>query len=199
MKLYDMERSGNAYRVRLMLSLLGLHAERQAVDLLAGEQHQPWFLALNPRHQVPVLEEPDGTVIWDSMAILVYLARQYGGETWLPLEPRPMAEVMQWLAVMESESQYGLALARAITRFGRPGDLTLAQQLGHKCLRVLETQLTTHDWLALERLTIADVGCFPYVALAPEGGISLDAYPAVQAWLSRIKILPGFIGMPGIA
>ena len=107
MKLYDLELSGNSYRVRLLLSLLGRKHELVTVNLMKGEHREPWFLKLNPRGQVPTLDD-DGTVVWDSMAILVYLARKYGGEKWLPLDAKEMAEVMQWLAVMPSTSRGGL-------------------------------------------------------------------------------------------
>jgi len=197
MKLYDLELSGNSYRVRLLLSLLGLKHELVALNLMKGEQREPWFLKLNPRGQVPTLDDA-GTVVWDSMAILVYLARKYGGETWLPIEPEGMAEVMQWLAVMQNETLYGLGKARLICKFKRPGNLEEAQQLGRKGLDVLEQRLATHQWLACDHLTIADIGCFPYVALASEGEIRLDAYPSVRSWIDRIKALPGFVGMPGI-
>jgi glutathione S-transferase len=197
MKLYDLELSGNSYRVRLLLSLLGLKHETVAMNLMKGEQREPWFLKLNPRGQVPTLDD-DGTVVWDSMAILVYLARKYGGEKWLPLDAKEMAEVMQWLAVMENETLYGLGKARVICKFKLPGSLEDAQLLGRKGLDVLEQRLAAHQWLALERVTIADIGCFPYVALASEGEIHLDAYPSVRSWIDRIKSLPGFVGMPGI-
>ena len=196
MKLYDLELSGNSYRVRLLLSLLGLRHELVTVNLMKGENREPWFLKLNPRGQVPTLDDA-GTVVWDSMAILVYLARKYGGETWLPIEPEGMAEVMQWLAVMQNETLYGLGKARLICKFKRPGNPEEAQQLGRKGLDVLEQQLTAHQWLALDHLTIADIGCFPYVALASEGEIQLDTYPSVRSWMDRIKALPGFVGMPG--
>jgi glutathione S-transferase len=197
MKLYDLELSGNAYRIRLMLSLLGLKAELQTVNLMEGEQLQPWFLKLNPRGQVPVLDD-DGTVIWDSMAILVYLARKYGGERWLPLDAAGMAEVMQWLAVMENETLYGMGAARLIHKLGFPGDLAQAQAMARRGLNVLEGRLSRHDWLAQERFTIADVGCYPYVALAPEGDVSLDPYPGVRRWIERVRQQPGYIGMPGL-
>jgi glutathione S-transferase len=105
---------------------------------------------------------------------------------------------MQWLAVMENEGLYGLSKARLICKFKFPGNLADAQLLGRKGLDVLEQQLAAHQWLALDRLTIADIGCFPYVALASEGEIPLDAYPSVRSWIGRIKSLPGFVGMPGI-
>jgi len=197
MKLYDFELSGNAYRIRLMLALLGLNYEPVALKLMQGEQREPAFLNLNPRGQVPTLDD-DGTVVWDSLAILVYLARKHGGEKWLPLDAAGMAEVMQWLAVMENEVLYGLARARVICKFKRPGNLEEAQLLGRKGLDVLEQRLATHPWLALDRVTIADIGCFPYVALAPEGEIPLETYPRVRNWIERIKALPGFVGMPGI-
>jgi glutathione S-transferase len=197
MKLYDLELSGNSYRVRLLLSLLGLKHELVPINLMKGEHREPRFLKLNPRGQVPTLDD-GGTVVWDSMAILVYLARKYGGEQWLPLDAKAMSEVMQWLAVMENETLYGLGKARLMCKFKFPGDLQEAQLLGRKGLDVLEQRLAAHQWLAVDHLTIADIGCFPYVALASEGEIPLDAYPSVRSWIGRIRSLPGFIGMPGI-
>ena len=197
MKLYDLELSGNSYRVRLLLSLLGRKHELVTVNLMKGEQREPWFLKLNPRGQVPTLED-DGAIVWDSMAILVFLARKYGGEKWLPIDAKEMAEVMQWMAVMENETLYGLGRARLICKFKFPGNLEDAQLLGRKGLDVLEQRLAAHQWLALDRLTIADIGCFPYVALASEGEIALDAYPNVRSWIGRTKSLPGFVGMPGV-
>ena len=196
-KLYDVELSGNCYRVRLFLSMLGLPHELRTMNLAQGEQREAWYLALNPRGQVPVLEDQD-TIVWDSLAILVYLARQYGGTQWLPLEAKPMAEVMQWLAVMENETLFGLARARILCKFKRPGNLEEAQALGRKGLDALENRLSGHPWLALERITIADIGCFPYVALAAEGQVDLEPYGAVRLWMERIKAQPGFITMPGI-
>jgi glutathione S-transferase len=197
MKLYDLEVSGNSYRARLFLSVLGVEYDLVTVNLMKGEHRQPWFLALNPRGQVPTLDD-GGTVVWDSMAILVYLARKYGGDKWLPLDAEGMAEVMQWLAVMENETLYGLAKARLICKLKFPGNLEEAHLLGRKGLDIMEQRLDAHSWLALDHVTIADIGCFPYVALAPEGEIALEGYPNVRGWIARIKSLPGFVAMPGI-
>jgi glutathione S-transferase len=197
MKLYDFERSGNCHKVRLLLSLLGLDYERVAVDTTKGESTSPAFRQINPRGQIPVLED-DGTLVWDSMAILVFLARRYGGEKWLPNDALGEARVMQWLAVSENELLFGLARARTVLLFGRSFDLEQCQREGRAGLEVMEGQLTGNDWLAADRPTIADVACFPYVALAHEAGISLEPYPAVHAWVDRMKRLPGYVGMPGI-
>jgi len=197
MKLYDFELSGNCQRVRMLLSFLGKPYDKVTVNLRGGEQRTPEYLKLNPRAQVPVLVDDDVTV-WDSQAILVYLARAYGGETWLPTDARGMAEVMQWMAVSENECLFGLAKARVVVKFQMPGDLEGAQQLGRKILGVLNEHLASRTWLACGRLTIADVAVFPYVALSHEGGVALDEYPNVGRWVARIKELPGYVGMPGI-
>ncbi len=196
MKLYHAPNSGNAFKARLMLSLLGLDHEIEDVDLRAGDNRAAEFLALNPRGQIPVLVDGE-RVIWDSQAILVYLARRHG-ETWLPLDPEPMARVMQWLAVAENELLFGLARARAVVAFGRPWDYEQCKTLGEAGLQVLDDHLRGRDWLAADRPTIADIACYPYVALAPEGKIALDPYTSIAAWIGRIQGLDGYVDMVGI-
>ncbi|MDD4915574.1 MAG: glutathione S-transferase family protein [Methylococcales bacterium] len=196
-RLYDMELSGNCYKIRLFCGLLNLKYQIIPVNLFKAEHKQPAFLQINPRGQIPVLDD-NGRLIWDSAAILVYLARKYADEQWLPLAAESMAETMQWLAMAENELLYGLARARAAVLFNRPWNLAECQALGGAGLTVLEQQLQKHDWLAVGRATIADVACYPYVVLAPEGGVSLDGLPHVQAWIARIQALPGYVGMPGI-
>jgi len=195
MKLYDLERSGNCYKVRLMLALLAQPYERITVDLDRGDHTQEAFLRLNPRGQIPVLEDA-GTVVWDSLAILVYLARKSGDPRWLPLEPAAMAEVMQWLALSENELLYGLATARAVVKLGRRADLAAAQALARQGLGVLEQRLQGHDWLAGDHLTVADVACFPYVGLMADARIAPAEYPAVGRWVARILALPGCPALP---
>lgn len=197
MKLYDFNLSGNCYKVRLMLSLLQLRYELINVDLACGEQKLPPFLTLNPRGQVPVLHDGD-TIVWDSMAILAYLATKYGAQ-YLPTDAVNLAKTLQWLAVSENELLYGLAQARAYFRFRR---LTIplqeVQALGVGGLKVLEAGLVDQPWLVGNRLTIADIACYPYVRLAEEGEVSLSGFPSVQAWLARIESLPGFVSMQGV-
>ncbi|MGH8750224.1 MAG: glutathione S-transferase family protein [Burkholderiales bacterium] len=199
MKLYDRDVSGNSYKIRLFLALLGLPYESVIINTAAGEQKKPEFLKLNPRGQIPVLETDDGKAIWDSTAILVYLARRYSGEQWLPLDAHGMAQVTQWLALAQNEIMYGLAHARVVLLFKRPvGILSDLQARGQGALKVLEQHLQNNQWLALGRATIADLACYPYVALAEEGGVMLDPYPAVLKWMRRIQALPGYVSMPGL-
>ena len=194
--LYGGPLSGNAYKVRLLLNLLGLEFEETVVNLQTRENQADSFLALNPRGQIPTLVDGEVT-IWDSQAILVYLARRCG-EAWLPVEPAAMAEVMQWLAVAENELLFGLARARAVKCFGRDFDLASCQAYGRAGLKVLEQRLAEHRWLAAGKPTIADIACMPYAALSYMGDIPLDDYPAVRAWIDRVRALPGFIAMKGI-
>ncbi|WGS87480.1 glutathione S-transferase family protein [Methylomonas sp. UP202] len=197
MKLYDMLLSGNCYKIRLFCGLLGLEYETVPIDLARQENRSPEFLQLNPRGQLPVLQ--DGEIrLWDSTAILVYLARQYGAPHWLPLEPSVLAEVMQWLALAQNELLYGLARARAANLFGRPWDIGQCQELGKRGLAVLEQRLENREWLANGRISIADIACYPYVALASQAGIALDEYRHIGAWLQRIGRQPGYVGMPGL-
>jgi glutathione S-transferase len=197
--LYHRLTSGNSYKVRLLLSILRLEYEAVAVELESGRNKvdEP-YLRLNPRGQIPTLVD-DGFVLWGSTAILFYLARKYdAGQCWLPAEARPAAEVMQWLELAQNECNTGLFLARAIRRFGYSGDISAALRDGRKALDVLEGRLCDREWLVLQHATIADLACFPYAALASEGGFQPSDWPAVQRWIGRIRELEGFIGMPGI-
>lgn len=196
-KLYYHELSGNCHKARLMLSLLGLEHELVPINLKDGEHKSPPFLKLNPLGQVPVLIDGNA-VVRDSQAILVYLARRYGGEDWLPTEAEPMSKVVQWLSTAANEIRQGPEVARLYHVFNAGIDLDLAQKRAHAILKVIDEHLAEWHWLELDRPTIADVACFPYIGLAADGKISLDAYPNVVAWVERIKQLPGYVGMPGL-
>lgn len=198
-QLYGYEISGNSYKVRLFLELLHLNYEWINVDLMKGEHKSPEYLALNPFGQVPLLVDGD-TKLADAQAILVYLARQYGDDLWLPLDALPLAQVVRWLSTTAGEVRQGPESARLYHLFGATSiNLERAHQKAEYILTQLNNHLSTRTWLELERPTIADVAVFPYVALAPDGKIDLDAYPHVLAWIDRIKHLPGFVGMAGIA
>lgn len=197
-QLYGHELSGNSYKARLMLSLLGVDYEWKKVDLMAGAHKQPDFLALNSFGQVPVLVDGE-TVIADAQAILVYLARQYGGESWLPLAAEPMSRVIRWLSITAGEVRQGPESARLYHLFKATSiSLDHATQKSKFILTQLDQHLADQRWLELGQLTIADLAVFPYVALAGDGKIDLSPYPNVLSWIDRIKHLPGFIGMPGI-
>jgi glutathione S-transferase len=173
--------------------MLGVEYEKVYIDWEEREHKSSEFLELNLRGQVPVMEI-EGRILWDSTAHLVYLARKYGGEQWLPGDPLDMAEVMQWMALAQNEIYFGLQWARGVLVYGRrPYSLADYQLDGRKGLEVMERRLSANDWLALDHATIADIACYPYVKRAPQGDIPLEPYPGVKAWLARCEALPGWV------
>jgi glutathione S-transferase len=194
LKLYHHPMSGHSHRVHLALSLLGLPYELITVDLMKAAQKQPEFLALNPFGQVPVLDD-NGTVIADSNAILVYLARRYGGHSWLPADPAGEAAVQRWLSVAAGQIAFGPAAARLITVFGGKHNADEVIARSHALLKVMDAQLHRTPFLVGGLPTIADVAGYTYIAHAPEGNVALTDYPHVRAWLARIEALPGFVPM----
>lgn len=196
MKLHDLDLSGNCYKVRLFCGLAGLPLEIAPVDFLAGAHKRPDFLALNAFGEIPVLEDGDVT-LRDSQAILVYLARKHGLDDWLPTDAEGLARVVQWLSTAANDVARGPNDARLHDKFGYGLDIERARAKSAALLGLFEDRLSQADWLELGRPTLADVACYPYIALAEEGGVSLAPYPAVLRWMDRIRALPGYVGMPG--
>lgn len=194
LRLYRFVLSGHSHRVQLFASLLGMPIELVDVNLREREQKSPAFLAKNPLGQVPVLEDGEVTLA-DSNAILMYLAAQYGSREWLPSGALALGQTVRWFSVAAGPVTQSLALARAHHLFRAPVDLPAVQQKAHDLLRVYEGELGLRPFLLGSKPTLADVANYTYVAHAPEGGVSLDAYPRVRAWLERIENLPGFVGM----
>jgi len=141
--------------------------------------------------------EDGALVLADSTAILVYLAKRYGrGTPWLPEEAEPAARVQRWLAIAAGELRSGPAAARIATLWGSSDDVGRAREIAGSLFHFMEDHLRARTWLALDHATIADLACYAYVAHAPEGGVSLEPYPALRAWVARVEALPGFVPMP---
>ncbi|HBK50970.1 MAG TPA: glutathione S-transferase [Pseudomonas sp.] len=194
-KLYNFPKSGHAHRIELMLSLLNLPTELVFVDLAKGAHKQPDFLALNPFGQVPVIDD-NGTVIADSNAILVYLAKKYDNGAWLPEEPAAAARVQRWLSVAAGPLAFGPAAARLVTVFGASFNTDEVISRAHTLLKVIDAELAKTPFLAGSTPTIADIANYSYIAHAPEGNVSLEPYANVRNWLARIEALPRFVPMP---
>ncbi len=195
MKLYDLEASGNCYKVRLFASLANIELERVPVDFLSGAHKQPPLSELNPLGQLPILE--DGKqVVRDSQAILVYLAGVYGGLAWWPAHPQGQAEIVQWLSFAANEVQHSVCAARLVQKFGYDLDKSQALEKAVVTLSLLDKHLEHNDWLAMGRPTIADCAVYPYVVLAPEGDVGLEPYSHVARWMRRLEALPGYLQKP---
>ncbi|PLU24820.1 glutathione S-transferase [Sinorhizobium medicae] len=163
MKLYHHPLSGHAHRVRLFLSLLGIEHELVLVDLASKEHKQEPFLKLNPFGQLPVLDD-GGTIVPDSNAILVYLAKKAGRADWLPEDARGAAAVQRWLSVAAGQIAHGPAQARLITLFKAPYRQEEVIPRSHAILALIES-----------------------------GDVDLQPYPEIRSWLARIEALPGFV------
>ncbi|TXI03199.1 MAG: glutathione S-transferase [Rhizobium sp.] len=192
MKLYYHPLSGHSHRARLLLSLLDIEHELVMVDLAAAAHKRSDFLALNPFGQVPVLDD-EGTIITDSNAILVYIAKKTGRTDWLPEEAGGAAAVQRWLSVAAGQIAYGPAMARLITVFNAPFRPEEVIPRAHSILELINAALDGRNWIVTDRPTIADVALYSYLARAPEGDVDLKPYPHILGWLARMEALPGFV------
>lgn len=189
--------SGNCYKIKLMLSLLGLEYQWVAVDILNGETQTPEFLAKNPNGKIPVLELEDGTCLWESNAILNFLA---DGSQYLPSEPRLRTQVLQWQFFEQYSHEPCIAVARFIQFYlglpeERMAEYRSMHKAGYRALAVMEQQLKRTPFLVGETFSIADIALYAYTHVAHQGGFDLAPYPAIQQWLGRVLEQPGYIGM----
>ena len=196
-KVYGDYRSGNCYKVKLALHLLDIPYEWVAVDILKGETRSEAFLAKNPNGKIPVLELEDGTCLWESNAILNFLAE---GSEFLPGEPRLRTQVLQWQFFEQYSHEPYIAVARFIQLYqGRPAEreeeFKVCQVRGYKALKVMEQQLSRTPYLVGEHCSIADIALYAYTHVAHEGGFDLSGFPAINAWLARVASHPRHVGM----
>ncbi len=197
LRLYDYWESGNAYKVRLLLSLLEIPFERVHLDILKGETRSPAFLAVNPNHRVPVLEWPDGRRLAESNAILFHLAE---GTRFLPQDPWLRAQALQWMFFEQYSHEPFIAVLRFWHFSGQVdrhrSELPAKLEQGHHALRVMESHLAEdRSFLCGTDPSIADIALYAYTHVAPEGGFDLAPYPAVRAWLERIRRQPGHVAI----
>ncbi len=206
MILYDFELSGNCYKIRLFLSILGLSWETRRVDFYPGGEHRSdWFRAINPMGQLPVLDD-GGRIICDSQAILTYLALARDGTgQWFPVaDPERAGQTVRWLAFADALTPTIAAARLHDTMMIEGIDAEAARKGAHRLLRSLDEHLwfaerESAGWLVPgAHPTIADLAVFPYVMLSEDGGIPRLDYPAIRRWCDRIRRIPGFTGMSGV-
>lgn len=195
--LYNLALSGNCHKVRLMLGLLKLPYTTNALNMSAGEHRSPEYLAMNPFAQAPVLDD-DGFALRDSQAILVYLAKRYGGAAWWPEDAGQLGEIMAWLSTAANEIAHGPNLLRLNRKFGRVIDVDRASLLTANTLKVIDAHLENRQWMVGRSVSIADLALYPYIALSPEGGVDLATFPNILRWIGAIRDLPGYVDMPGM-
>ena len=196
-KLYDFELSGSCYKLRLLMNILGVKYEPITVDFVNKEHKTDKYTRLNPFGEIPIFED-NGLILRDAQAIMVYLARKYDKTNqWYPDNAEAMGRINQWLSTGGGEVMNS-AGARLVKILNYPLDLEKLQAGANRVFKIMDAHLAKRDWLELGHPTIGDIACFPYTAMAGEGGIDLAPYPNILKWIGRMKRIPGFIPMPGV-
>ena len=196
-KLYSMQRSGNSYKVRLALALLGIPYESIEVDILRGESRTPDFLSKNPSGQVPLLEV-DGRFLAESNAILWYVA---AGTPLSPEQRIERAEALQWMFFEQHALEPNIGAAYfwlSLVRGGRELQTHALEdwmERGYAALQVMENHLKTHQYFAAGQLTVADIALYGYTHVADRCDYDLSTFPAIRAWLRRVESTAGFVTM----
>ncbi|WP_426313445.1 glutathione S-transferase family protein [Methylobacterium fujisawaense] len=179
--------SGNCLKVKWVATHLGIPAVWRDVDVPGGGTRTPEFLALNPAGRVPIVVLPDGAVLSESNAIIVYLAE---GSALIPEAALPRARMLQWMFWEQYSHEPYIAVRRYQLHYLRraPEDLDpkLAER-GADALRLMERTLACSAFLAGEALTLADVALVAYTRMAHEGGFDLAGYGAIRAWIGRVE------------
>jgi glutathione S-transferase len=194
MKLYDYPASCNCYKVRLLLSQLGIEYERVPVDIFDGDTLTEEFGRMNPARTTPVLETDDGRHLPESNAILVYLAR---GTPFLPDDPYELAQAMRWLIYEQTDVIPMIGGLRFRLLAGRlePDDPRAIRRRegGLEVLKLLDEHLSSRDFFVGDRYSIADIAIYGYTHRADEAGIDLEPYRHVRAWFERVEGQPGYV------
>ena len=194
LRLFDYLASGNGYKVRLLLTQLGIPFERIELDILKGATRTPEFLRRNPNGRIPCLELEDGTHLWESNAIQFYLA---DGTPFLPGGREQRAQVLQWMFFEQYSHEPYIAVVRFWHHAGlldqKRDQLADKVERGYQALGVMETHLRERAFFVAERYSIADIALYAYTHVASEGGFDLTPYRAVTAWLASVRAQPRHI------
>lgn len=197
MRIYGDSRSGNCYKIQLLLSLLGKTCEWVDIDIMKGETRAPSFLEKSPNGKIPLLELDDGRVLSESNAIMHYIAFN---TPLVPSTPYQSSKLLQWQFFEQYSHEPYIAVARYINVYlGLPAEkraeYDAKQAGGYRALAVMEHQLSLTPFLLGDTISLADISLFAYTHVAHEGGFDLSAYPAIRNWIQLIKDQKGFVPM----
>lgn len=200
--LYSMPSSGNSYKVRLLLALMGRDYRHVGMEYQTEALEKAHAAGVLPLKKLPVLELEDGTRLPESNAILCYLAE---GTEWMPADLVERAKVLGWLFWEQNQHEGVIAVRAAILTYAIRAHLRTPERLadlldrGHLVLEQMENRLKDHDWIATDRPTVADISLYGYTHTAESnGGFDLSRFPAIRHWLARIAAMPGYIELDDI-
>ncbi len=200
--LYSMPSSGNSYKVRLLLALLGRTYRHVGMEYETRELEDAHAEGLLPLKKLPVLELPGGTRLPESNAILCYLAE---GTEWMPTDPVTRAQALGWMFWEQNQHEGVIAVRAALRVYASRAHLATPERLaelldrGHDLLAQMDHHLNGRDWLAGDRASIADIALYAYTHSAgTKGGFDMSRFPAINQWLDRVAALPGHVGLTDI-
>ena len=192
--LYGFLRSGNVYKVRLLLAQLDIPHRRIEVSQLNNDPSRPEFRAINPIGKVPTVVFEDGRILSESGAILHYLA---AGTRFWPDDRWQQAQVLRWMFFEQYSHEPAIAVNRFLRVYTGPDDRTSQIEENHRrgmhALSVMDAHLGQQDWFGATDYSIADIALYAYTHVAPEGGFDLSPFGNIERWLERVRNQPGHI------
>lgn len=198
MRIYGMLDSGNCYKPRLLMAMLGRPFEHVETSSRDGTTRTAAYLAKNANGKVPLLELEDGRFLAESNAILLYLGE---GTRFVPSDPYRRALVHQWLFFEQYSHEPLIAVRRSLILYperaaqATPERMAALLEGGNKALGVMETQLARTPWLVDDSISVADIALYVYTQDANVAGYDMAKFPNVAAWLDRVRAAPGYVGM----
>lgn len=202
LKLYSMPSSGNSYKVRLLLSLMGKPYTHIGMEYETPELEKAHADGVLPLGKLPTLELEDGTRLPESNAILCYLSE---GTDWMPSDPVTKARALGWMFWEQNQHEGVIAVRAALLKYASRAHLATPERLaelldrGYELLQVMEDHLAVNNWLAGAQPSVADVSLYAYTHSAETfGGFDLSRFPAIDAWIDRVAALPGYVGLEDI-
>lgn len=196
-KVFGMSASGNCYKVKLLLEQLGLEYQWEEIDIFRGKSRTPEFLAMNPNGKVPTVQIGLDQYLFESNAILCYLA---DGTPFWSTERLEKAEILQWMFFEQYSHEPYIAVARFIQKFlpadhPRQAELPRLRERGYQALQVMDQHLSSRSFFVGNSYSIADIALYAYTHVAEEGGVDLTAFAAIQAWMKTVQQQPGYVAM----
>jgi len=188
--LYGDSISGNCLKTKWTAEYLDVDYDWVEISVVEGGTRSDAFMQMNPSGQVPVMRLPDGRILPQSNAIMLYLADTQRGQDLLPVDPFERAKMMSWLFWEQYSHEPYIAVRRFRKKFMNQTDEELDPQLlarGRRALGVMEMQLTFSDYFVGQSLTLADIALVAYTRVAHEGGYDLSEFPSVQRWVARVE------------
>ncbi|MGC4030025.1 MAG: glutathione S-transferase family protein [Steroidobacteraceae bacterium] len=194
MKLYTSPLSSNARRAVLAALELGSDVELINVDLAARQQRQPGFLHRNPNGKVPVLEDGDFT-LWESYAIMQYLADRTPGQTLYPTDARGRADVNRWMYWCAAQFSVGVAalnwenFVKSLIGLGAPdpGRVQLGEAQVRECIQVLDAHLAQRSYLLGDLFTLADLALVAPFMHEKSAQLPVGDAKHVRRWLAHVQ------------